>query len=85
MAEVQGTHRKTLQSKKESFIYIKLGLKDSAMGGLDFPTRDCGLYIQILHILRMSLDESPARRNRGTHQHIEGPVGFGGILNRYLQ
>ncbi len=41
------------------------------------------LYIQI-RILRVTLDESPPRRNLVAHQHVEGFIGLHGFLDVHL-
>ena len=43
------------------------------------------LDIQIADFVGVSLDEAPARRDRGTHQHIEGLICGSRVLNSYLK
>ncbi len=42
-------------------------------------------HVQILDFVRMALDESAARRHFAAHQHTEGAVSDGDILDRDLQ
>ncbi len=39
------------------------------------------LYIQVSHFLGVRLDKALARWDSRAHEHIEGAIGFGGIID----